>query len=183
MGLKRYLDIKNWYSNDIILLFERQPQDYHLKLKSNHNVKQVDNKNIADTQSFEDKSYTQIYEKMLSHGDIGIFGYIDNECAGRLWGQINPKDVSECGVALNMENDSIFLHYVETAKQFQRQGLFKEMLGYLLELCNGKKVYVTINLENEASIKAHKQFGFKEIAVISVKRRAMKEISFRYNLY
>lgn len=74
MGLRRYLTPSNWYSDQVEILLKRKPGDLEVvRLKENHNVMEVTEENVADTQRFEDKNYTKIYRDMMAHGDIGYF--------------------------------------------------------------------------------------------------------------
>lgn len=181
MGLRRYLNWKNWYSNEVIFLLKREPQIYlKTELQKGHSVRFVTKDNIADTQVFEKKSYTTIYKKMLEHGDLGVYGYINDKCSARLWGQVNPSDVTEGGLALELEDESVFIHYIETSPLYRRQGIAKECLGLLVDECQNKTMYVTININNEASLRLHKNFGFKEISLIQIKRRHMQTRAYKH---
>lgn len=149
-------------------------------IKANHRVVQVTNDNVKDSQSFEKKDYIRIYTEFLKHNDYGFFAYVDNVCVARCWGVVNPVDVSEDGVPLGLEDDSVFVHYVETDKRYRGMGLGKECLAALIDKCKNQIMYVTINADNQISLKLHKGFGFKEIGMIRVKKRFMKIYSKLY---
>lgn len=183
MGIRRYFNLKNWYSDEVVLLLQRTPCEFIMpSIKKGHTVRQVSYDNVADTQSFEKPLFTSIYRKMLEHGDIGIFGYIDDKCVCRLWGRIVPTDTAVAGSNLELEEDAIFVHYVETAKDSRKQGMARECLSYLIALCPGKTTYTTISLKNKASLQLHKSLGFKESAVIYIERRFMKTRTYKHEL-
>lgn len=183
MGIKRYLKCSNWYSDDVVLLLRREPAVFEMKsLSMNHKVAVVDNNNYGDSQVFENKEYLEIYQKFLEHGDIGVYAYVDGKCAARCWGVICPDSVSEGGACLGLESDSVFVHYVRTDRRHRREGLGRECLGKLVELCMDKVMYVTINIDNTPSINLHKDFGFREIGIIRVRRRFMRQYAKIYRM-
>lgn len=93
MGLKRYLTPSNWYSDQVEFLLQRRLGELELVImKMDHTVVRVTEANAADTQRFEEKSYTKIYRDMLSYGDMGYFRYIGGKCVCRLWEQIRLQE-------------------------------------------------------------------------------------------
>ena len=173
MGIRRYLERKNWYSDDVILLLKREAGACNLTLRKGHEVHRVTAENISDSQYFESPKYLKIYSGFLEHGDIGIFGYAQGKCVARCWGVICPTDVTEGGLNLELEDNSVFVHYVKTAVTYRREKLGKEVLGALIDSCKEKQMYVTIHIDNVPSLKLHKQYGFKECGIIRIKRRLM----------
>lgn len=186
MGLWRYFNWRNWYSDEVELLFCRMPSEYECgKLKENHKVAVVDYENYGDSQAFEKKRYLKIYHSFLLHGDIGVFAYTDGKCAARCWGVVNPDSVSEGGIdfkLLGLKHDDIFIHYVETDKKHRREGLGRECLEKLMEICRAKKMYLLVNIDNDAAIKLYKSLGFREIGVLHNKKRLMKQELLLYHL-
>ena len=128
---------------------------------------------MSDSQCFESPKYLKIYNSFLEHGDIGIFGYFQGKCVARCWGVICPTDVTEGGSNLKLEDNSVFVHYVETDASYRGKGFGKEVLGALIDSCKEKQMYVTILIDNIPSLKLHKQLGFKECGIIRIKRRLM----------
>ena len=176
MGLKRYFDLQNWYSNHVLLFLVREPEEIQLPtLASGHVVSIVTEQNIADTQRFERKEYTAVYKRMLKHGDVGYFGYIDGKCACRLWGMVSPDEKRLYGIKLNPKGKEILVHYVETAADSRRKGIARECLTYLVHHFQGKEMCVFISIDNTASLRLHKKLGFTEKAILTVKKRKMQE--------
>lgn len=179
----RYINPKNWYSTYVNILLIREPEKIKIKsLINGHVVKRVTEFNVADTQRFENRTYTKKYQDMLQHGDSGYFGYIDGKCACRLWGMVRAKEQLYYGSQLDMKEDGIYVHYVETAKDFRRQGIARECLASLIDDYQDRYIYSIVNIENLASMKLHKELGFKEKAVLIVKKRRLKESTAVYCL-
>lgn len=176
MGLKRYLTLRNWYSDSIDFLLVRYPHEIMKQnLKAGHEVKKVTWENIMDSQCFEPAYYVDVYTRFLEHGDYGVFGYIEGKCASRSWGRVHPTDIAISGINLELEAESIFIQYVETALEHRRKGLGRECLGELIAHFCMKKIYVLIDINNAASLRLHKEcFDFEEIAVVQTWRRVMK---------
>ena len=176
MGIRRYITPGNWYSTSVKILLIREPNYMEkIDLKNGHAVKKVTYDNVTDTQRFEKKSYIKIYQNMLQHGDSGYFGYIDGKCACRLWGMVRPKEQLYYGSQLDMKEDGIYVHYVETAKDFRRQGIARECLASLIDDYQDRYIYSIVNIENLASMNLHKELGFKEKTVLMVKKRRLRE--------
>lgn len=176
MGIRRYLTPENWYSNHVELLLKRKPEGLkETPLRQGHRVERICNNNVADSQRFEPEMYTRIYQKMLSHGDYGFFGYVDGRCACRCWGRVNPQEETYYGQNLHLPADSIYVHYVETAEDSRRQGLAKECLDALVKACGDRVMYVMVDMENAASMRLHKELGFREEAVLFVRKRYMED--------
>lgn len=176
MGLKRYITLSNWYSTKIVLFLERRPEKREaVNLKAGHKICKVTDKNVMDSQYFEAQKYAEIYKKMLKHGDIGYFGYINGICQARCWGRIQPEDYLVYGENMHMDRNGLYLHYVETAIGARRAGLAKECVSHLIADHYDKTIYVTVDIMNEPSIHLHKGLGFKETALLIVSIRAMKE--------
>ena len=175
MGIRRYLDVKNWYSDDVILLLMRLAGECGPEVNQDiYDIRRVTEENLADSQSFDAKKFLSVYKMFLEHGDVGVFGYINGRCAARCWGVVNPIDVTEGNKNLGLGRDAIFVHYVETDPSYRRKGLGKAVLGKLISDHQDREMYVTINIDNIPSLKMHKCFGFKEIGIIRIKRRFMR---------
>lgn len=176
MGLRRYITLTNWYSNHVEILLQRNSDSIQKDtIRRGHSILPITEENITDSQRFESKQYTEIYRRMLRHGDCGIYGYIDGKCACRCWGQIKPSEQYYFGEDLHMREDGIYIHYVETAKDSRRQGIAKECLTELIDRFHNKVIYVMVDMENDASMALHKGLGFQEIAVLYIRKRRLKE--------
>ncbi|MEG4059290.1 MULTISPECIES: N-acetyltransferase, partial [unclassified Microcoleus] len=61
--------------------------------------------------------------------------------------------------------ESLSINYLAVAHKFQRQGIAKQLLAYLLEECQNhhqiKKISLDVDINNEAGLSLYKQLGYE----------------------
>ena len=78
----------------------------------------------------------------------------------------NGQAVGYFAVQANSKDKSLFLSKFYVAKDFRGQGIGKQCLSYMEDICRThglNRIWLTVNKYNDNSIKAYERFGFKKI--------------------
>ena len=183
MSLLRFFNPKNYYSNTIEVLMKRNCDKKNGWIKApNHDFSIVTEKNISDSQLFENHKYIDIYKSMLERGDIGIYGYVDGKCACRVWAVVDPSNFCEGGVSLGLSTDDVFVHYLLTDVAYRGQGLASECLMFINDLFSDRDIYSTIEIHNNPSFSAFRKAGYRDNKVLILKKRLLRSKMFVHTI-
>ena len=66
-----------------------------------------------------------------------------------------------CGYfCLSYEEDKVFLSKIYILKEYQRNGIATSAFEFIKILCDGRKIYLTVNRNNHPAIGFYKRMGF-----------------------
>ena len=150
---------KNIYSKEVVNVYIH---DEFIPQPSDISIQYANLKNIEDTLDFQDKKYIEIFKNFLVLDDIGYLGYITNKCVHRSWVKQNNKIVNfHWAYDYKLKDNEIFIHYCETDKYVRGRNIFPIVLNFIIQDSLDKKILITVNKHNIASIKSVKKVGFK----------------------
>ncbi len=160
--------LKRVYVNKTLILFELK------ELKKQNSIaiiKSATFKNLNDILSFQDPKYINIFENFLKIGDAGYFGYIEKECIHRSWVKSNNQTVwLPWSVPYKLKDNEIYIHYCETSHKARGKNIYPHVLYHIAEEFKDKKILISTDDKNIASIKGIRKVGFVPIKTVKVFR-------------
>jgi nitroimidazol reductase NimA-like FMN-containing flavoprotein (pyridoxamine 5'-phosphate oxidase superfamily)/ribosomal protein S18 acetylase RimI-like enzyme len=130
---------------------------------------------IAEIAALAKEIWTEHYEPIIGIDQVNymldkyqsteaIFNQINNDDFRYYMAYMNGILAGYISVKLNNESKEIFLSKVYINKCFRHNGIFKEFIKLIRQLCedNGlTSVWLTVNKNNHASIEVYNKTGFK----------------------
>jgi len=96
-------------------------------------------------------------------GDIGYYGYINNNCIHRSWVKLNEQIVyPHWAYPMKLNKDEVFIHYCETTSKARGKNIYPHVFSNIIEKHQGKEVLISVNDKNIVSIKGVEKVGFRE---------------------
>ena len=153
---------KRIYCNETIIVYvfrKTSQQNIATDLK----IYPVADKNLKDVLSFQDKKYIEIFNNFLKVGDAGYYAYLNSNCVHRSWVKSNEQVVYfHWSLPYRLKNNEVFIHYCETAPNARGKNVFPRVLDYITRLNKNKEILISVNRNNQASIRGVQKAGFEK---------------------
>ncbi|MGB2805667.1 MAG: hypothetical protein WBD64_12325 [Candidatus Zixiibacteriota bacterium] len=152
---------KRFYVNETLVLFRHKVMT---EQRAPVEIRYASPETIADILSFQPERYVKVFEEFLSSGDRGYFAYLNGRCVHRSWVKHAPQIVHlhPC-LPMRLKEDEAFIHYCETAPEARRNNIYPYVLTKIVDdFKDRKKIFVSVNAKNVASMKGVEKAGFRE---------------------
>lgn len=132
-------------------------------ISSEATIKKVTLDNVCDVSHFQNISYVDIFREFLKIGDCGYYGYIDGKCIHRSWVKFNHQKVYlNQFFPYTLKPNEAYIHYCETSIKARGRNVYQNVLSIIAIDNLDKKIIISADDKNFASVKAIKKVGFKE---------------------
>ncbi len=159
---------KRIYSNEVVVVYEMRNKV--IIDKSSITVKEVDEHNVTEAESFQNKRQIRMFQKFLKNGDKGFYAFLDGKCVHRTWVVIAPNLIRFHPMYSEPLNpNEIFIHFSETASWARGKNIFTVVLSYVAEQFSGNRILISTDEANHSSARSIKKSGFVEIQKIYIK--------------
>ncbi len=174
------------YSKKVLLVYDH---DCFLNQLSSATIVKANDSNIHDTLSFQNEKYARVFSDFLKNGDTGYLAYEKGECIHRSWVRSGKQLVNlNWAFKLQIENNEHYIHYCETAVKARGKNIYPHVLDHIAKDYKNKgRVFLTVNKNNNASIKGVEKAGFIEkeriilLLVLGFKIRKIKRSRDHHN--
>jgi hypothetical protein len=148
-------------------------------------IRPVTRERVADALDMESSERIEEFRGFLQRGDLGYYGYLDGKVVHRAWARMGPVRVATYHSygPLNVESDSGYVHYCETAPSARGLGVYPAVLCAIVSDLHARgvrEVTIATTLENSASRHGIEKAGFVESRRIEL--RILFGVAFRRDL-
>lgn len=162
-----------WSEHTMILLEYKPNSNFEINVVNKFEFANEDN--IKDTLVFENESYIKRYQHMLEMGEVGILGYVNDECVFRHWIQMRGSIFHEGTNILVLDEKSCYSHYVFCTEMSRKRGFHSESIKLIKNKFPEYKIYTLVDVKNDKSMRNYLNAEFNPIKEINVKMRFLRK--------
>lgn len=157
----------------------------HINNPNNLRVCRIEDNNVYDSISFNDKQTILKFKEFDEKGHLGYYCYLNNECILRTW-IFTKSDVTFVGrnFIYELEHNEYFSGWSETKEDARGIGAFSFTLNSIIHELKDNRITAYVASDNIASLKGTKKIGFeiiRKFLLIKFGRLRIQIEYFRYN--